>query len=351
MLISEQLLSVFDSVIEDLSSSDNVNDANIVSILKDHLIHVAGRLPFKVSKFIESNIDVLLDGVNIIIKMPAINDHLEEFCNILSYSNVTYYLNEFKFFKVMYKYSLSAKSISDILFGKSLSVEDVWFVKEHQDAGKDVITTYERFIKILKFVTRYYPPHKFDTYNEKHSRLLESILRDHEDYFLRSIQEFPELMVGNISSIYHNIYDESIRQIISDNIPFSRDVLKNIEFNSYRNRGDDFVKFLGKVVHQSIFTLRTNYIPSHGALCNKYDDINFSISGSILRTALKYTITHIINLLIHEEHVIEQAKNYKPGYNLWRCEPHQSDVLLWKLNFMRMFTFEGNLLTISTRAR
>lgn len=351
MLISEQLLSVFDSVIEDLSSSDNVNDANIVSILKDHLIYVTKMLPFKVYNVREPNIDVLLDGVNIIIKMPAINDHLEEFCNILSYSNVTYYLHDSKFFKVMYKYSLSAKSISDILFGKSLSVEDVWFVKEHKDAGKDVITTYERFIKILKFVTRYYPPHQFDMRDVYHSRLLESILRDHEDHFLRSIQEFPKLMVGNISSIYHNIYDESIRQIISDNIPFSRDVLKNIEFNSYRNRGDDFVKFLGSIVNQSVLIIEINCVLSYGVLCNKYNDIYFSSPRTILTTAPKENITRIINELVHDEHVIEQAKNYKPGYNLWRCKPHQSDVLLWKLNFMRMFTFGGNLLTISTRIR
>lgn len=348
MEISEQLLDEFNYVIVNSRLSNRVNDAEMLSILRDHLIDIVRIHNDAYYTNVAYNTNDLLAGIKIAI--TKMNKYLKELYRILSYSNVMNYVSN-EVINLMYEHCLGMDSVSDIFFERTLMLKSTKYLKEHIEHGeqgehgeKDIITSYSRFLMVLTQSVN-------ECTNKFRSTgiILEDIILDHEDYFLRSIEEYPELIAGS-GGVHKHIWDEYINELIQDNIPFNEEVFENAVRNSDAQADDYYIKYLTIIPHHPTLTIRIyraivwNEIESlYGSLCNKYDVINFFEPMRISDTAAKKDITHVIDVLIHDEHVIEQAKNYHP-----RCIQHESDKKLWKLNFMRMFTFKGNLLRIST---
>lgn len=312
MAVSEELQCKLDNIIKDLRRAKKLNDANLVVILKNHLVCTAKGFHTSVSINHRNN---LLKGINIVT--DRINaDIKKELFAIISHGTLLPYVN-IDIFK--YIYDLKLEKVSEHFFTRALKYKGIQFLLDY-----NITYSYDQFIEILKYFQ--------DTSS---STILENIISEYRDYFITSIKEYPLVWAGP-SCILKHIKDTTMRELVFDNIPFNKGIIKNAIKEVHKARGDTYMRFLPGIVHRDSFIfqvkrLNDEYIRMcYAILCNKYNSVNLYN---------KQNTTQIINVLLHEEHIIKLAKNYRVG----------SDIFKWKVDFKRMFTFKENLLRISTR--
>lgn len=249
--------------------------------------------------------------------------------------------------------------IDDYDFQECLTIDHMQVIYYKNKFKVDLVTSYERF-KILTAV--YIKKKRSDNHHlDGHwlSNYMYEEYRKHEDYLIRNIKEVPGQWFSIIRYIGRN--NKFLVKLICEHLPYIESVQPYLIFeNEYKNC-ELFVKLSQTILQHTEdwdieWHIEVTFRDENKTyyLCNSYgfkidcrfafyklhikcDSIEFVMCFNEYEETVKLNsrIYDVMKLLIRKQKVIKQAKNYS-NFNANALEK-------WKLNFMRMFTYQENL--------
>lgn len=237
--------------------------------------------------------------------------------------------------------------ITDDIFLTSLKSDGLFLVRY----GSKAVTSYERFCMIV------------DNAAGNRGYLYDAI--KNKDYLLRSIREYPRKWAGPDGILWFiSSYKRKTHQTIIDNLPYDDEVTRTIPWRKVPNALG--IKLSSRISTDECYEVQISY-RSYERTYEQEKSIrylNYTLSGTkYSRILFKFNsfgfrqitydgmggyISEILGNLIKYKKVIKQATNYYPK-GKFELGPvtQESTERLWKLNFMRSFTYDDNLLILS----
>lgn len=329
------LFNKLDQVIKDFHKQKNLNDANFVSIFRTHLTATIEGSRIQIKETHKNN---LIKGINILVDVLE-RMHWESIMDILKASNLIQIMDD-DLRRLLEGYASNTEEfdISDKLF---YTLVNIHFERLPLMYNKDILTNYDRFIKMLNVI-------------EDNISTLERLILNHQDYFIRALKDYPHLWDPSKMNFICTINDEKIFDIILDNIPYYEDIYL------YANRRSNIPRLAGFVnkisnCHRLILDISLLIIPNNnnhkylGVLSNsRYDEMKLKLHYSLddLKDHQKQCLMLIV---INNFDMIKQAKNYMLQHKHAGEHKHVREhaEILWKFNFKRMFTYRSNMDIIS----
>jgi len=243
------------------------------------------------------------------------------------------------------------------MYNLLLSNEQHKLISEYEKINNcDIISSYEMF------VTFTYTSHLPIRINHEYS---DRILLKHKDYFLRLLREEPFKCI-EYGYIFRLTNNTEIHEFVYDNIAYDERIIHYSEGNAnyFSSNGNYHIKFIPYLEHYHVlnmilfspdYKIEITILEYFYKLHSKFDKIVLEIGIYSAYNRIRY-FKEMMTILIHEERVIKQAKNYyPPAYNdITNFDDNltQKDIelvrfiKLWKLNLARMFAFRNNLDTL-----
>lgn len=240
-----------------------------------------------------------------------------------------------KLFRMLNGYALD----TDELFNRLFKIYNNRLIYKYK---KDIITNYDRFTTILTI---------------NNAKLLEKILLDHQEYFVKSLKENPTIWVASKWYVMLILTNEKVIDIILNNISYNKEIHLYATKNSHQIYQSCIGSFVTEVSHKRKLNLDLYYVDSIykngyiSALSNyTYSKIKVEIGRLSDEETKHRNKKHLMHILIKDFCLIKQAKNYVPPLSRHmhvekhiHAPQHSRVEKLWKLNFKRMFTYRTNM--------
>lgn len=271
---------------------------------------------------------------------------LVELINILSSkTNIFEYLPVSRFMDYETYEDIVDINVTDEIFEISLkyNFKFIDLVTPHNNP----INTYQRFISFLKS-------------NKRYDNYLDIVIFLNQDYFLKSIKEYPEIWAGSSGIIWNiELYRRYLVNTVTNVLPYNEHILEYTRDENYLQYGNINwvrIRFLNKIPSFKRYILDIDFCGNQGKYIahnleytsemfnNAYNSVQFRIAlnnfRSISQLEQKKLMDNAIATLVRDPKTIKQASNYYPKHNESR---HIQEVALWKLNYMRAFQYLINI--------
>lgn len=308
----------------------NKEDAICVGTFKAHLIAISKGLEKCNTKI--TNKDNLIRGITILIDFLD-RTYWVDIMELLKSSDLINLIDD-DLRKLLDGYASNTEEfdISDTLFKRLYEINYSKFVEYY---NKDLITSYDRF-EIICGMTNVI--------------LFEKISLEHQDYVIKSLNENPGKWICNGWDRMRNIENKRVLDLVYDNIPYDENVYAYINKKYTLYKKPHLAGFINKITHRNKLTLPLDNISYHkysftGMLSNyTYNNIYPEILY-LDRDKKQSSKRRLMKILIKDSFclITRNAKNYVSQHLSQRAYVEK----VWKLNFMRMFTYRTNLDIIS----
>lgn len=319
-------------VVKELNKDNNKKDATCVGTFKAHLIALSKRSKgMKKCNTKITNKDNLIRGITILVDFLN-RIHWVDIMELLKSSDLINLVND-DLRKLLDGYASNNEEfdISDVLFKRLCKCFYGDFIKNY---NKDLITSYERFEMILTV---------------GNSTTFEKIALEHQDYLIKSLNENPNIWIREGWDCMRDIKNEIVLDLVYDNIPYNENVYAYINEKRTIYEKPYLAGFINKITHRNKIVLSINSFTSYyenvftGMLSNyTYDNI-YAVIFYAERDKKQSQKRCLMKTLIKDSFrmITRNAKNYVSQHQ------HEYAEKVWKLNFMRMFTYRTNLDIIS----